>query len=174
MKLNDVKISLKLPYIGEIQGTWEFDEKERQAAWEMYVEIITRISVWELKANESLLREALSSLHSLFGTTRSILRQYGPTVAQPKGKDKLSFGYLAVTVLNSLLRPFLAKWHSALLDYEKHQPAGISQLGHESQWEKAAELRDELNKVRLTMMEYANILSKVAGVPWEFGPREKL
>jgi hypothetical protein len=93
-KFTSVKVSLNLP-IGGVEGTWEPDESERDAAWEMYVELITRISVAELKPDEGLLREALSSLHTLFGTTRTILRKYGPSIAQPKGEGDLSFGYLA-------------------------------------------------------------------------------
>lgn len=46
-KLKDVKVSLTLPYIGGIEGTWQPDESEKKAAWEMYVELITRISVAE-------------------------------------------------------------------------------------------------------------------------------
>ena len=118
-KLTNVKVSLKLPYIAGIEGTWEPDEREQNASWEMYVELVTRISVAELKSDEGLLREALSSLYTLFNTTRDILRKYGPSVAQPKGKDNLSFGYLAVTVLNVVLRPVLAKWHPLLLKAPK-------------------------------------------------------
>ena len=108
-KLTSVKVNLKLPFIGGVEGTWEPDESEQKAAWEMYVELITRISVSELKPDEGLLREALSSLYTLFDTTRKILREYDPSIARPKGKDKLSFGYLAVAILNVVLRPVLAK-----------------------------------------------------------------
>jgi hypothetical protein len=31
-KLSSIKISLKLPYIGGIEGTWEPDETEQSAA----------------------------------------------------------------------------------------------------------------------------------------------
>ena len=80
-KLVGVKISLKLPYIGGVEGTWEPDEREHNASWEMYVELVTRISVAELKSDAGLLRDTLSSLHSLFDTTRDILRNYGPSVS---------------------------------------------------------------------------------------------
>ena len=115
-KLKNIKVSLKLPYIGGIEGTWEPDESERKAAWELYVELVTRISVAE--PHEGMLREALSSLYTLFGTTRTILRTYGPGIAQPKGGNPLSFGSLAVTILNVVIRPVLAQWHPMLLDYE--------------------------------------------------------
>ncbi len=168
-KLTSVKVSLKLPYIGGVEGTWEPDESERNAAWEMYVELITRISVAELKPDEGLLREALSSLHTLFDTTRKILRKYGPSIAQPKGKGNgngnLSFGYLAVAVLNVVLRPVLAKWHPLLLDYETTKKSSVSRLEHEKQWDKNEELRRVLNEIRTVLIEYANLLAQVAGVP---------
>lgn len=164
-KLTRVKVSLKLPYIGDIQGTWEPDEAERDAAWEMYVELITRISVAELKPDEGLLREALSSLYSLFDTTRQILRKYGPRVAQPKGKERISFGYVAVAILNTVLRPVLAKWHPLLLDHEAKKSASLSPSEHESRWERYEELRQVLNGVRTVLIQYAELMAEVAGVP---------
>jgi len=164
-KLTSVKVSLKLPYIGGVEGVWKPDESERKAAWEMYVELITRISVAELKPGEGLLREALSSLYTLFDTTRIILRKYGPSVAQPKGKDKLSFGYLAVAILNAVLRPVLAKWHPLLLDYESTKESSVSPLEHERQWDKNEELRGVLKDVRGVLIEYANLLAQVIDIP---------
>ena len=164
-KFTGVKVSLTLPFIGGVEGTWKPDESERNAAWEMYVELITRISVVELKSDEGLLREALSSLYTLFGTTRTILRKYGPSIAQPKGKDDLSFGYLAVVILNAVLRPVLAKWHPLLLDYESTKSGSVSPLEHEREWDKHDELRQVLNDVRGTLIEYTNLLAEVAEVP---------
>lgn len=162
--LSSVKVNLKLPLIGGIEGNWEFDEKEKEAAWEMYVELVTRISVVKLEHDEGLLREALSSLHTLFSTTREILRKYGPSVAEPKGDENLSFGYIAVVILNTLIRPVLSKWHPLLLDYESKK-GNISPLEHEQNWDKHEELREVLEDVRLKLIEYANLLSEVSGVP---------
>ena len=164
-KLSSVKVSLKIPSIGGVEGTWVPDERERDAAWEMYVELITRISIVELKSDEGILREALSSLYSLFGTTREILRKYGPSIAKVKGKGNISFGYLAVAILNGELRPVLAKWHPLLLDYENTKNSAVSQLEHEKNWGKANELREVLNEVRNVLINYADLLAKVAGVP---------
>ena len=165
MPLKTINVKFSLPWIGEIGGEWEPDESEVKAAWELYVELVTRISIVELQPEEGLLREALSSLYSLFDTTREILRKYGPTVGKPKGEGRLSFAILAVAVLNTLLRPVLSKWHPVLEDYESARPAGVSPLEHERRWEKAKELRDALNDVRPKLMEYAGILAEVADVP---------
>jgi hypothetical protein len=32
-----VQVKLAIPFLGEISGTWESDEPERRAAWELYV-----------------------------------------------------------------------------------------------------------------------------------------
>jgi hypothetical protein len=165
MPLKAIKIKFALPWIGEIGGEWEPDESEVKAAWELYVELATRISIVELQPEEGLLREALDSLYSLFSTTREILRKYGPTVGKPKGENRLSFGLLAVAVLNTVLHPVLSKWHPVLEDYESTKPAGVSPLEHEKRWEKAKELRDTLNDVRSKLMEYGDILAEVAGLP---------
>jgi hypothetical protein len=165
MPLKKISVELGLPYIGKISGDWEPDQKERQAAWELYVELITRVSVVNLGPDEGLLRESLSSLYSLFSTTREILRKYGPAVAKPKGEDGISFGRLSVAVLNTVLRPILSKWHPLLEDYEARKPSEVSPLEYERKWEKAAELRGALEGARIKLVEFAGILADVAGVP---------
>ncbi len=166
MAVKSLSVSLGLPFgIGSISGTWEPDENERRAAWEMYVELVTRISVQELGPEEGFLREALTSLYSLFGTTRQILRDHGPEVAQLSKRSELSFGTIAVRVLNEALRPFLATWHPALSYHETARPENVSPIDHERAWEKAPELRAELNELRGTLRGYADLLGKVAGVP---------
>jgi hypothetical protein len=165
MPIKQLKVKIGIPYLGDVEGTWEPDESERRAAWEMHVELATRIAVAELQPGEGLFRESLSSLYTLFESTRDILRKYGPTVAEPKGKGNLSFGYLAVAILNGALRPVLSKWHPLLLDYETHRDSSVSPLEHERRWNQSDELRQVLNKVRGTLVEYANLLARVAGVP---------
>jgi hypothetical protein len=165
VKLKNVKVNLTLPFIGSVEGIWEPDENERNAAWELYVELITRISVVELKPDEGLLREAISSLYSLFATTRDILKKYGASVARPKGENTISFGYLSVAILNTVLRPVLSKWHPLLLDYENRRAENISTIEHEKKWEKSEELRKNLNDVRFVLIEYADLLARVADVP---------
>jgi hypothetical protein len=170
-RLGQIQVSLNLPFgLGGISGTWEPSEEERTAAWEMYVELITRVSVEQLGPGQGSLREALSSLYSLFDTTRDILRKYGPDVASPQKEDRLSFGHLAVQVLNRGLRPFLTKWHPALSDYEARRPQDVSPIDHERRWREATELRAELAELRELLRGYATALEQAAGVPSLAGP----
>ncbi|MDQ2709864.1 MAG: hypothetical protein M3Z25_20555 [Actinomycetota bacterium] len=98
-----------------MSGTWEPDRAQRDAVWELYVELVTRIAVVPLQPGHGVLREALTSLYQLFRITREILRKYGPAVACPPRKSgQFRFGYLAVWMLNAALRPVLAQWHPEL------------------------------------------------------------
>jgi len=102
VRLEEVEVS----WLG-IKGKWVADRDQQRAAWEMYVELITRISIQPFPPNEGLLWEALTSLYNLFGETRRILKTYGPGVARPMDGGSVSFGQLAVNVLNVVLRPCL-------------------------------------------------------------------
>lgn len=163
-KLKSVQVEITFPFIGKVAGTWEADEDQIRAAWEMHVELVTRIAIVPLGQDEGHLREALSSLNSLFGTTRDILRRYGPSVAISH-RDEISFGYLAVAMLNTVLRPLLARWHPDLADFEAHRPAGVSVTKHERSWPRAREFHAEFAGVQHVLLEYADLLASVAGVP---------
>jgi hypothetical protein len=161
---SSVQVGLNLPFL-QVSGTWEPNKDERKAAWELYVELLTRISVVPLGPNEGLLREALASLYSLFASTRQILRHYGPDVAEPKPHGQYSFGFLAVTMLNYGLRPMLARWHPALEDWEAVRPADRSRGEHERAWEQASDLRADLDTTRDVLTQYARLMADACGVP---------
>lgn len=162
-KFNNFKIAVKLPFLG-IEGNWEIDETQRNAAWEIYVELVTRVTTVDLKPEEGILREALTSFYSVFGTTRDILKKYGPVIATPGQKEDTTLGHIAVNVLNKVLRPLLAKWHPILADYENHRPPGVSITEHERKWALAGELRAEINHIKNQLLQYADVLAKVSQV----------
>ena len=157
------KISLNLPFgIGGME--WEPDPSERTAAWSLYVELVTRIAIQPLEAeqDQGLLREALLSLHSLFSTTREILKEAGPDI----GASRQSVGGIAITVLNRGLRPFLSKWHPLLQSWETLRPANLSPKEHEKNWAQEAQFRSELELLRQNLEEYAIALAYIAGVDY--------
>lgn len=125
---------------------------------------MTRIATVELETNSGLLRESLSSLHSLFSTTRQILRSYGPQVSRPKNPGNLSLGDIAISVLNDVLRPFLSKWHPLLLHHEKTKAIDITPIDHERQWEMYSEFHQVFLGNNLILREYADLLAKVSGI----------
>ncbi|GHH02882.1 hypothetical protein [Streptomyces lanatus] len=161
---SQINAKLTIPLVGEISGTWEPADTERRAAWELYVELVTRVPIEELGADEGVLRETLSSLHTFFNTTREILRRYGPEVAPPMAPGHFSFGIIALTVLNRVLRPLLTSWHPRLKSYESQRPHGQDPVTHERAWQHADELRREITGARLTLLSLARTLQEVAGV----------
>jgi hypothetical protein len=133
---------------------------ERIAAWELYIELNTRIATQPLDDDDGLLREALTSLHALFEITRQILKTAGPGVAI--GEESLA--KYALAILNRVLRPFLARWHSRLATWETTRGDEISVAQHERAWEHHDELRRELGVVREILGGYSEALGLLAGV----------
>lgn len=79
--------------------------------------------------------------------------------------DKLSFGYLATWILNGAVRPLLADWHHRLEDWENRRPATVSRQDHERAWEQHNELRADIERTRLVLIDYAWLLSRACGAP---------
>lgn len=156
----EVGIDLK---IFSLKGTWEPSDVERKAAWELYVELITRVSTVPLQ--QGILRESLTSFYSLFGTSREILRKYGPDVAEPKPDGQYNLGFLTVALLNFALRPILSYWHPELSAWEATRSPDTSAVDHERAWPREPELRTQLEETRLVTMQYAAILGVACGVP---------
>lgn len=80
---------------------------DREAAWKLYVELLTRITIQALPTGSGDEKSALDSIYSLFKTTRKVLKE--------QGQECVEFTKLAVIVLNQIVRPFTAKWHSKML-----------------------------------------------------------
>lgn len=158
--LINVKLDVRIPGIGGIEGTWAPDESEIRAAWELYVEMVTRIPLGSVSEYEGSARETLKSMYSLFDTSRNILKRYGPSVARPKNEQGLSFGYLAVSMLNLALRPFLSEWHSKLSGWERENTAIPT-----SEWTDRPDFLRALDETREHLRQYARLFAQVADVP---------
>lgn len=159
-----MKVALKTPLV-QVEGTWEPSEAERSAAWELYVELVTRVAVVPLPNDRGLDREALNSMHALFGIHREILRRYGPAIAEPKRGGQYNLGYLAVLALNAVLRPFLSYWHPLLSDAEASNDPGLGPFARDRAWPLHDEFRTELARVRGQLRTYAQWLSHACDVP---------
>jgi hypothetical protein len=90
----------------------------------------------------------------------------GRNCSYPCNSDSdLSFGYLALAVLNGVLRPILSRWHGELLAYEQQRPASESVVSWERAWLHADSLRQQLDAARDALLDYADVLALVADVP---------
>ena len=121
-----------------------FAENDRDAAWELYVEMLTRIVTQPMPSETGDEKTALDSVYALFGITREILRR--------RGRDTVQFSKVAIPVLNQIVRPFTAKWH-------KESIAGA--FACES---KRTKFRVELETLQSELRNYNSMLAKIAEV----------
>lgn len=88
---------------GIVQADITLNSADKDAAWEMYVEMLTRIVTQPLPEDAGDEKTALESVHALFPIAREVLRQHGRQTSQ--------FSKVIIPVLNQVVRPFTAKWH---------------------------------------------------------------
>ncbi len=135
------KLKIKL---GFLEGEFEIRDPDRAAAWELYVELLTRITTQGLAPDAGDEKTALESVHALFPLTREILKR--------QGSGSNEFAKLAIPVLNQIIRPFTAKWHRLSLA-EGFKDAGRCQ-----------EFRAELADLQQTLRNYTRALAAMADV----------
>jgi hypothetical protein len=135
--------SLKLN-VGVLQLEIESNDATRLAAWELYIELLTRITTQVLDDDEGDEEAALKSLYAIFPITREILRNHGP--------ECVRLAYIAIPFLNQVLRPFTAKWHK-------------KQLGGDlGAVDAKIEFREDLRRLRKLILGYTDLMGGVAGV----------
>lgn len=156
--LDEVNIKVNFG-IFELETKWVKDPRQQNAAWELAVELQTRVATQEIGLEGGLIREAMNSLYELFGITREILKRHGPVV----GLRQDTVGGMAMSVLNKALRPFLAKWHPRLSEWEHRRPENASPVAHENAWPEAMTCRGELVRLQRGLWEYSKALAQVAG-----------
>ncbi|MDX3571232.1 TIR domain-containing protein [Streptomyces sp. ID05-47C] len=132
---------------------------ERAAAFDLHVELVTRVGVQPLGPEDGSLREALTSLHSLFATTREVLHRVAGETPPPRVLLRIAF-----VLTNEHLRPFLAKWHVALRQHEDTCPPGRSFIEHERLWSRAEDVRAHLADLREPLTSAAEDLAALCGI----------
>lgn len=159
VKTERIKIKSRLPFLN-IEADFIPNVTEKIAAWEIYVELATRITLINLKEDFGSLREVLTSMYNFFKVTREILKKHGPEVGKPKElkKKEISLGMIAIDILNQVLRPFMSKWHILLSEYEELKVQSISSIKYEKEWEMNKQFRSELKEIQRKLNDYSNLL----------------
>ena len=123
---------------------WSPQEKDKDAAWDMYVELLTRITTQPLSSDDGIEKTALDSIYSVFGITREIIKDHG--------RDCEGFARIAIIILNQIIRPFTAKWHKLSAD------------GAFDDSSQCTVFRAELCELQEKLTNYCKMLSEMAGV----------
>lgn len=142
-----VDVNLSLPLINSIRGLWKVSDLERSAAWETFIEIITRISSPKQDFSKRDVACELDDLEELLNKMRDILKKYGPSIGKADGVHDLSFAHLALTMINVVLRPVLLKG------------VKINDTNLNNQ-----DICKELDRVYAVLIDYCNILAQGADV----------
>jgi hypothetical protein len=153
VRLTDITVTV--PQFSELHFAVTRDSQ--QVAWKLFVESVTRISTQPLESGGGMLREALTSIYSLFGITREVLKQAQPSAKA--GRDP-TVEHLAIAMLNNELRPFLSRWHPALRRWETQHPDEP-----DSAWPEAAECRAQLTTMQQHLEQYVLGFGRLAGLP---------
>lgn len=130
--------------IGFLNAEFKPSDPDRHAAWELYVELLTRVTTQSLPLEHGDEKSALDSVFATFPLTREILRKHGP------GSNE--FAKLAIPVLNQIIRPFTAKWHK------------LSLAGAFKDVSKCKKFRAELTALQRQLHHYTQALASMAGV----------
>jgi len=134
-------LKIKAPFL---EMEWNPSEPDKTAAWELYIELLTRITTQNLAASDGDEQAALDSVYSLFPTTRAIIKE--------NGRECIEFTKLAVVVLNQKVRPFTAKWHKLSIEQ------GFSDT------DQCVRFREELKELQEILRVYTKMLADMAGV----------
>lgn len=134
-------VKLKTPIM---DMEWEPSDPDKNAAWDLYVELLTRVSTQRLSDDAGTEIAALDSVYGLFDLTRTTLKQHG--------RKAEHFTKIAIIVLNQIIRPFTSKWHK-----EK-------EIGSFSDANKRVEFRQELRFLQNQLRSYTQVLAELADV----------
>lgn len=133
-------LKIKLSFL---EMDWKPNTVDQNAAWDLYVELLTRVTTQALQKDEGTEEAALNSIHKLFDITRNILKFYG--------RDCVSFSKVAIIILNQVIRPFTSKWHR------------IFEAG-DLTTEQKNDFRTDLASLQVKLTSYAQMLASIADV----------
>lgn len=140
-KWDMTSLKISVPFL---QMEWNPKDDDKAAAWELYVELLTRITTQPLDIAHGDEQTALKSIHSLFEITREVLKN--------NTRNCTEFSKIAIVVLNQVIRPFTAKWH------------GLSLQNAFDDATQCGEFRNELAALQIVLRQYTRMLADMAGV----------
>lgn len=140
-KWNLTGLKVKTPIL---DMEWKPSNSDKDAAWDLYIELLTRITTQPLSNKSGVEKTALSSIYSIFEITRKILKEHG--------RSCIEFSKISIIILNQIIRPFTAKWH------QKSENGSFDSL------EECLNFREDLKKLQSQLRNYTGLLADLANV----------
>jgi len=129
---------------GFLEMEFKPNDVDKNAAWEMYIELLTRITTQPLSDQHGDEKTALESIYNLFPLTREVIKR--------NGRHCIEFTRIAIVILNQKIRPFTAKWHKLSLE---------GAFDDDSQCKI---FRQELKELQQTLQTYNLLLANMADI----------
>lgn len=153
MKKGNFSIDLGFVKLGA-----DFEESDRQCAWELYTELATRIAVTGKTRDPEctdfsgeVYAESLASLATFFSEARKIMRQFPVASINAKGVEN-HLGALVHRAMRDVLRPFLETWQA---DYrfwwESVSDKSLSPFERQKSYPRLDEMISQWSDVRSIM-----------------------
>lgn len=120
------------------------NDHDKNAAWELYIELLTRVTTQHLDPDHGDEKTALESVRSLFGLTREVIKR--------EGRHCIEFTKVAIVILNQVARPFTAKWHKLSVKNDFEDPGQCKIF-----WEELSDLQNKLRKYTQMLADMANV-----------------
>lgn len=127
-----------------LEMEWKPSDYDKDAAWDLYIELLTRVATQYLHPDHGDEETALRSIYNLFDLTREVIKR--------KGRHCIEFAKIAVVILNQIIRPFTAKWHKLSIQKAFDDP------------KHCRDFRKELDELQVVLRIYSKMLADMAGV----------
>jgi len=139
MGMSSLKINCKF-----MEMPWAPTSADKEAAWELYIELLTRVTTQHLQPGSGDENAVLDSVHKIFDITRDIIKKHGSAC--------LEFAKVAIVVLNQRIRPFTAKWQEVVVRDGFEDPGNCKLF------------RKELLQLQNELTIYTRMLANIASI----------
>lgn len=146
-----------------------YDDKDKQIAYQLWVEICTRKIGVEWNDDTDIVIELFNSWHDFFGIARNLIKDI-PVRSYMNISNEENIVDLSIKMLNNVLRPTLTKWHAGFIKWYNTQINTDDRIPQEIQrsYKDYDQMIKEIKDLYHSMSYYINALYKIA-----FGKDEK-
>lgn len=144
--------------LGFVKLGADFEETDRQCAWELYTELATRVALTGKPKDPDctdfsgeVYAESLISLYTFFGEARKIMRQFPVgTIGDRKIENHL--GALIHRSMRDVIRPFLETWQADFRYWwEEKSDKSLPPFERQAQYPKVKEMTAQWSDLRAIM-----------------------
>ncbi len=152
----------------------EFSEEDRQCAWELYCELVSRVALMgkendrgELVFTGEVYDQSLDSLYAFFHEARALMRRY-PVGRIAAGGARNHLGFFIAALLEVVIRPFLEKWQASYRHWWKRECERLPQASpfeRQQGYPRLREMLEDWRRVRRFCRNAAKELTEQFQLP---------